>query len=197
MRQYSASPEYEEKSVIPSRICIAATDPGHFEGTIAIWGKAARQAPIPGVHLQSEEVPAFHLDASAVVKAEPTEMIRAFISDYETWNQYATATDERDAALGMAAAESANKVLMRKYCPPGCNHQPISFGSRSAHSSTQEEIVSADSAGEASLVRTRHTRVTGSLTMTDDYEYHLKRIDGRWYVVSVLYVDAEGKYECL
>lgn len=46
-------------------------------------------------------------------------------------------------------------------------------------------------------MKTRHTKIVGTLTLTNDHEYHLKKVDERWFVVSVLYVDDEGKYEGL
>jgi hypothetical protein len=42
--RYTATPEYEGKSFIPSLIRITAKDPGRFEATVAIWGKAVRQS---------------------------------------------------------------------------------------------------------------------------------------------------------
>ena len=43
VRQYFAAPEYEGKSFIPSSVRIVASDPGQFEASIAIWGKALRE----------------------------------------------------------------------------------------------------------------------------------------------------------
>lgn len=195
--RYNASPEYEGKSVVPSRIRIAATDPGRFEGAIAIWGDAVRQASEPRVHVPAGEAPVFGLDESAVVAAEPDAVVRAFIADYEIWNRYASEVHKRDAAAGMADAESAYARLLTKYCPPGLVAQPVAFGNPPAHGAADEAVVRVDSAGDAAVVTTLRTREIGTVVMTADYEYHLKKRDGRWYLVSVLYVDADGKYESL
>jgi hypothetical protein len=40
VRQYTAEPEYQGKSVIPIAITITASDPGEFSTTINIWGDA-------------------------------------------------------------------------------------------------------------------------------------------------------------
>lgn len=37
---YSATPEYIGDSFVPARIVIKATNPGHFESCIEIWGDA-------------------------------------------------------------------------------------------------------------------------------------------------------------
>ncbi len=43
VRRYSAAPEYEGNSFIPCSIRIVASDPGQFEASVAIWGKALQQ----------------------------------------------------------------------------------------------------------------------------------------------------------
>jgi hypothetical protein len=44
VRRYTATPEYDGKSVIPSLIRISATEPGRFEASIPIWGMLYRRA---------------------------------------------------------------------------------------------------------------------------------------------------------
>jgi hypothetical protein len=41
--RYFAAPEYERNSFIPCSIRIVASDPGQFEASVAIWGKALQQ----------------------------------------------------------------------------------------------------------------------------------------------------------
>ena len=43
VRRYFAAPEYEGNSFIPCNIRIVASDPGQFEASVAIWGKALQQ----------------------------------------------------------------------------------------------------------------------------------------------------------
>ncbi|SCK12016.1 hypothetical protein VAR608DRAFT_0651 [Variovorax sp. HW608] len=195
--RYAATPEYEGKSVIPSQIRVAATEPGHFEGTISIWGKAAEKRPSAASQIQDPTWPAFRLSSASVESMGPEDLVRAFISDYDAWNRYSHLMSERDAIAGIDAAEAAYAELSRKYCPPGQVHQPISFGSDSSHDSEREAIVDVATTDDASLVRTRHTKKVGSLVMARDHEFHLKRADGRWYLTSLLYVDEDGKYEGL
>jgi hypothetical protein len=40
--RYTAVPRYQGNSFIPIAIDVTATDPGHFSGTIAVWGEALR-----------------------------------------------------------------------------------------------------------------------------------------------------------
>jgi hypothetical protein len=195
--RYTATPEYEGKSVVPSRIRVAATEPGHFEGAISIWGKAVEDRPSSASQSHDQALPALKLSAASVESLGPEELVRAFISDYDTWNRYSCQMSERDGVAGIDAAEAAYAELSRKYCPPGQIHQPISFGSDSSHDSEREAIVDVATTEGTSLVRTRHTKTVGSLVMTHDHEFHLKRTGGRWYLTSVLYVDEDGKYEGL
>jgi hypothetical protein len=37
----------------------------------------------------------------------------------------------------------------------------------------------------------------GLYDFVSDYEYHLVREGNEWRITSLLYVDADGKYECL
>jgi hypothetical protein len=195
--RYTATPEYEGKSAIPSLIRISATDPGHFEGTIAIWGKPVQQNPNPISKVEALEQPSFTPAATPVETLGPEEFVRAYIVDYESWNKFAYGVSAQDPSTGMEVAESAYDALVQKYCPPGHAFQPIAFGSDSAHDDAREAIVSAEPEADTCVVKTRHTKTLGKLNMTDDYEYHLKKIGRRWFLVSVLYVDQDGTYEGL
>jgi len=195
--RYTATPEYEGKSVVPTRIRVAATEPGHFEGAISIWGKAIEDRQSSASQSHDQALPPFKLGAASVENLGPEELVKVFISDYDTWNRYSYQMSERDGVAGIEAAEAAYAELSRKYCLPGQVHQPISFGSDSSHDSEREAIVDVTSTEGSSLVRTRHTKTVGSVVITHDHEFHLKRTGGRWYLTSVLYVDKDGKYEGL
>jgi hypothetical protein len=195
--RYTATPEYEGRSVVPTRIRVAATDPGRFEGTIAIWGTAVEAGQERVSLSEAPAAPEFTLDVTTVDRFEPSEIVRNFISDYEAWNEYCNEVHTSHSESGMQAAEAAYAMLLRKYCLPGHVGQPVSFGSRSAHVSAREVIIDAVGDEETCVVRTCHSKTVGSLNMADDYEYHLKRVGERWYLTSVLYVDEEGKYEGL
>jgi hypothetical protein len=195
--RYTATPEYEGKSVVPSRIRVAATDPDQFEGAISIWGKTVEDRSSSASPNNDQTLLAFKLSAASVEGLSPEDLVRAFISEYYIWNRYSFQMSERYSVAGIGAAESAYAELSRKYCPPDHIHQPISFSSDSAHDSERETIVDVATMDGRSLVRTRHTKTVGSLVMTHDYEFHLKSMGGRWYLTSVLYVDEDGKYEGL
>lgn len=197
VRTYTATPAYEGKSVIPVSIRISATDPGRFEGTVGIWGKGLDQVAMPAPEVEVAEAPVFRLADESVEGLEPELVVRAYLADYESWNSFSNAAYERDSSTGMDAAESAYAALMAKYCEPGIRHQPIAFGSDSSHDSRRETVLEVEQASDTCLVRTRHTKLVGTLSMADDYEYHLRKVGQRWFLVSVLYVDQDGKYEGL
>jgi hypothetical protein len=197
--RYAATPEYEGKSFIPSLIRITATDPGRFEATVAIWGKAVQQS---GKLIHEDAIvdpPAFAPESTTVEGLEPDEFVRAFITDYERWNQFAYQLSEKlpYTYLGDAAKTSAYLTTMGKFCPPGHKYQPIAFGSDSLHDNAREVVVGAERTADACVVKTRHTKVISNTTLVSDFEYHLRRTGERWFLTSLLYVNEKGKYECL
>ena len=46
-------------------------------------------------------------------------------------------------------------------------------------------------------MKTRHTKTDGRVTIAQDYEYHLKKMGGRWLLTSIVYVFADGKVDGL
>ena len=62
------------------------------------------------------------------------------------------------------------------------------------HSLEQEKIVKISQKDKAALVQTKHIDEDDFVS---NYEYHLKVINGSWRISSVLYVDEDGKTECL
>lgn len=125
----------------------------------------------------------------------PEGLVRAFLADYQAWNDRAvraseTLGDER----GMDAAQADYDRLLARYARPGFRGEPIAFGSDASHSPTAERVLSVDVQGAGAVVRTRHSRRIANVLLEDDYEYELKRERGRWYLEQVYYVDAEGRY---
>jgi hypothetical protein len=128
----------------------------------------------------------------------PEEFVRAWIADYDAWNTYAYQMSEQHQDDAMAAAGEAYMRLIRKFCLPGHVPQPIAFGNESAHDLAHESVTTVEAgADDTCIVKTLYTRPLGTIIRTYDHEYHLKRADGRWFLAGLLYVDQDGKYECL
>lgn len=198
IRRYNATPEYEGKSFIPALIRISATDPGHFEETIAIWGKAAQKSTNPVPEDEAVDQTAFTPASESVEALGPEEFVRAFIADYESWNRFAW----HQLSLGFSkgaveAAESAYEALIRNFCPPGLKHQPITCSSDSSHDIAREAIVSAEIAVDSCVVKTRLTKTLGKTTLANDHEYHLKKMGHRWFLTSILHLVGNRKLEVL
>ena len=62
------------------------------------------------------------------------------------------------------------------------------------HHPTRESVESTSETAGGAVVRTRHV---GQFEFVSEYEYHLVRESGGWRIASVLYLDADGGYECL
>ncbi|MGM9482508.1 hypothetical protein ACS5PN_15055 [Roseateles sp. NT4] len=197
VRKYTATPAYEGKSVVPSAIRISATEPGRFEGVVSIWGKALQQESEPVSEDRALEQRAFCLPEVAVEGLGPDEFVRAYIADYEHWNSFANDAYTQDPDAGFDLAESAYASLIAKYCPPGFQHQPVAFGSDASHDNSREVVLGVELTPQGCVVRTKNTKLIGTLAIANDYEYHLKKTAERWFLVSLLYVDQEGKYEGL
>lgn len=131
---------------------------------------------------------------------DPVALVRAFIADHYRWNGEAQDRQSRagrsDAAqqAAMEWARSHYAKLLGKYCRPGFAGQPIAFGTPPLHDPEREEVVSGRPLGDRCLVRTRLTDEDGD---TDKFEYRLVREGGRWFLVSVKYVDEDGRWESL
>jgi hypothetical protein len=197
--RYTATPEYEGKSVVPSLIRISATDPGCFEGTVAIWGRAVQQDAKQVLNKIAPAISEFIPSQAPVETMGPEDFVRAYIDDYERWNEYANWVSEQNqnASASMAATESAYATLLQKYCFFDHEHQPIAFGSDSSHSNRHEIIVGTEIKEDSCVVSSSNTKTLGNSTMTYDYEYVLKKVDQRWFLTSVLYIDEDGRWEGL
>lgn len=193
VRHYEARPEYEGDSFVPVAIHLSAIEPGEFNHTLAIWGKAleqeSREASRP------LEPPTFTPPTDLPASATPEQVVHAFITDYEAWNRFANAVNSQDD--NMAHAESAYRALIEKYCPPGHEPQPISFGSEPSHTHAHETILGSEHAGHTCVVKTRHAQPMGARFFNSDYEYHLRKAGERWFLTSLLYVDGNERYEGL
>jgi hypothetical protein len=62
------------------------------------------------------------------------------------------------------------------------------------HDPKCESVESVSETAGGAVVRTRHV---GLHDFVSEYEYSLVREAGRWRIASVLYLDADGGYECL
>jgi len=70
----------------------------------------------------------------------------------------------------------------------------VTFGDDPVHDPETETFQSVVVSEPTSIIRTRKP---GLYNTVYNYEYHLVQQAGAWWIASVLYVDNEGKYECL
>ncbi len=131
---------------------------------------------------------------------EPNSTVLSFIRKYFDWN---ARSNERCKALANGSVESQQAIatsemeyaeLVSEFCTDSVTPQPISFGDDPMHSPDSEIIKSVDIAGANAVVRTANT---GAYNFVSDYEYHLQHVNNQWRIESVLYVDEDGRYECL
>ena len=130
------------------------------------------------------------------IPADVKSTLTAFIKSLHDWEVGAHEAYERDnhSSVGMEAAKKSHDRLIREWCVADLKPQPISFSSEPSHHPEAERFVSAAAANDTCRVRTQHADSNGFVA---DYEYHLRREEGRWLVENPFYVDDEGKYEML
>lgn len=130
----------------------------------------------------------------------PAQAVRAFIAAYHAWN---TAANDRakSSRAGSAAYEAAMKLTTAEYdsliscfCASSVERQSIAFGDDPMHDPEKEAIESESISSTTAIVQTRKV---GLYDFASDYEYHLVQEGGEWRIASLLYVDGNGKYECL
>lgn len=134
------------------------------------------------------------------VTGAPAEAVRAFVAAFFAWNR--AANDRANSSrLGSTAYEAAMKQITNEYdslvsrfCASSVERQGISFGDDAMHHPEQEKIESEVVSGANAIV---HTRKVGLYDFVSEYEYHLVQEAGEWRIASLLYVDDNGKYECL
>jgi hypothetical protein len=128
----------------------------------------------------------------------PEDIVRLFIKDYQAWNDgaYKRSRESKDTDV-MKQATASYRKLIEKYCQPGFVHAPIAFGSNAQHHPDFEKVTGAQIKDERAIVHTTYSRRVADVELGHNYEYHLKRVGGKWYLFSVLYVDRDGKYEGL
>lgn len=133
---------------------------------------------------------------TAVIPADVKNTLTEFIKALHDWEVGAHEAYERGnhSSAAMEAAKESHDRLIREWCVADLTPQPISFGSAPSHNPETERFVSAATADDTCRVRTQHTDSNGFVA---DYEYHLRREEGRWLVENLFYVDDEGKYEML
>jgi hypothetical protein len=130
----------------------------------------------------------------------PAEIVISFVKAHFAWN---VSANELSKALtpGSSADEAAMEVakaeyddLISRFCANSVNRQGIAFGDDPTHHPDRETIKSVSVSDQRAIVRTRSISPNG---LASNYEYHLVRESGEWRIASLLYVDRDGRHECL
>jgi len=130
----------------------------------------------------------------------PAQVVRAFIVAYHLWNDAAIQRENARSQAGhetIGAIETANVEygkLIRRFCAATVVPQGCSYGDRSMHEPNRERIEVVTISGSEALIQTRQI---DEYEFVSNYEYHLVQQAGEWRIASLLYVDEDGKYECL
>lgn len=129
------------------------------------------------------------------IPADVRATLTGFIAALHNWEVEAWQATEADGSMETRKAVQANyQALIRRWCVADVKPQPAAYGSEPDHDPETERFVSAAVSEFECWVRTQHTDPDGS---TADYEYHLRREDGKWLVENLFYVRDGSKYECL
>jgi hypothetical protein len=131
----------------------------------------------------------------------PSEAVLAFIAAHHAWEAAANArirslpgsnSPEHQSAIEVASREYSE--LVSRFCATSVKTQGVCYGDDGMHHPERETVESLSVAGQLAIVRTKHV---GLRDFVSEYEYHLVQESAEWRVASLLYVDQDGKYECL
>lgn len=89
------------------------------------------------------------------------------------------------------------KKIIEKYCRPNYKHLNVAFGSESSHDPNHENLVSVKTEYNKSIIKTKRAILLGNIKHTDDFEFHFRYENDRWYLEQIYYVNDEGEYESL
>jgi hypothetical protein len=125
----------------------------------------------------------------------PSDVVISFIDAHYAWELAANKRHKeagRDSQQATDQASLEYDELISRFCAPTVKPQGIAFGDDPAHQHETIESVVLD--GETAVVCTKQV---GLHNVVSHYEYHLVAVDGQWKIASLLYVDEDGKHECL
>lgn len=135
------------------------------------------------------------LDYTVEIPHDVRDTVTGFMAAHCRWEtETFAAAQGADRATAFQDGQAAYETLIRHWCGNEVEPSGAAFGSDPTHDPAREVIRDGAVSGDKWIVRTRRTRSTG---FKSDYEYHLQRAGDRWLIKSLLYVDDEGKYECL
>jgi hypothetical protein len=127
----------------------------------------------------------------------PEEITLAFIRDFKEWNDYAISLDDRyDEKSRRNIGKTYDEIIL-KYCRESLQYQPLAYTSDSGHDPEKEKILSIDQNENETIVYTRHEKIIADVDLSSFYEYRFEKEGDRWYLVSVVVVINDERYESL
>lgn len=126
---------------------------------------------------------------------DPVAITRAFISDFEKWNEFAYRINKENVDLKYAREAYDN--LLRKYCADSVKGQGVSFGNRSMHRADFEDVESFTTADNTATVCSIHTKELAGSLVQDRFEYHYERTSRGWRLQNLYLVLDDERVECL
>ena len=125
----------------------------------------------------------------------PKQAVLDFINAHNSWEKVANA---RRGSVGdltaLKIARTEYRELVSRFCASSVEPQGVTFGDDTMHDPEREVIESVVVTGTSAIVHTKHR---GDSDFVSDYEYNLIYVANEWRITSIMYVDADGKYECL
>ena len=127
----------------------------------------------------------------------PEDLVIAFITDYEQWNnEFIALSKKLDALRVMDKAEFRYKQILKKYCKADIEHEAIAFAEDPDHQSKSETIINSLPSGSFSRVTTTHTYKSG-YHVNYEYLFHWDSNKKRWYLEHIYSLQPEGKIDTL
>lgn len=118
------------------------------------------------------------------LSSDPVDIVREFVCDYKTWNDFAFAEHEISPESGLA--EQSYGALVRKFCGPEKKHQLLTFSNDSSFHPSTDEVVNVEESKEKAVVRVKHGNRGWDECL---YEFEFQRRFDRWVLDEVYYLD--------
>lgn len=141
-----------------------------------------------------DRVPAGPRAGSDEVPEDARSVAMSFLEARHAWEERAASgADRHKGESRVDAAARTYATLVDRWCAPEVVPQPVSYGSPASWEPGKVAVLGGSATAGTCCIEVSDESSFGGTT----HELHLRWLNGRWAVTNLLFVDEEGKWECL